>query len=96
MVQGYCLDAIYRHEGLTLTDEDIEAACRAMNPQGNPKQTRQQLETTGRGFALREAAERLKANNWVLEHAKITVLDPEQAAPVVEEQVEEVVEEPAE
>lgn len=96
LVQGYCLDAIYRHEGLTLTDEDIEAACRAMNPQGNPKQTRQQLETTGRGFALREAAERLKANNWVLEHAKITVLDPEQAAPVVEEQVEEVVEEPAE
>ena len=37
------------------------------------------------GFALRESAERLKANNWVLEHAVITEFDPtEQAAPAEE------------
>ena len=85
LVQGFALDSVFRHEKLTLTDEDIEAACRAMNPQANPKQLRQQFEQSGRGFALRESAERLKANNWVLEHAVITEFDPtEQAAPVEE------------
>ena len=85
LVQGFALDSVFRHEKLTLTDEDIEAACRAMNPQANPKQLRQQFEQSGRGFALRESAERLKANNWVLEHAVITEFDPtEQAAPAEE------------
>ena len=35
LVQGYALDALFRHEKMTLTDEDIDAACRSMNPQ-NP------------------------------------------------------------
>ena len=81
LVQGFALDAVFRHEKLSLTDEDIEAACRAMNPQVNPKQLRQQFEQSGRGFALRESAERLKANNWVLEHAIITEFDPAAPAP---------------
>lgn len=79
LVQGYALDAIFRHEGLTLTDEDIEAACFAMNPQMNPKALRQQMTSVGQGFALRETAERLKANNWLVENADITYVDiPEQ------------------
>lgn len=79
LVQGYALDAIFRHEGLTLTDEDIEAACFAMNPQMNPKALRQQMTSAGQGFALRETAERLKANNWLVENADITYVDiPEQ------------------
>ncbi len=69
LVQGYSLDAVFRHEHLTIADEDIEAACRVMNPQSNPKATRQQLEQSGRGFVLRESAERMKANQWVLDHA---------------------------
>lgn len=81
LVQGFALDSVFRHEKLSLTDEDIEAACRAMNPQANPKQLRQQFEQSGRGFALRESAERLKANNWVLEHAIITEVDPNAPAP---------------
>ena len=39
--------------------------------QFNPKAIRRQMEESGRGFALREAAERLKANKWLLEHAKV-------------------------
>ena len=31
LVQGYALDALFRHEKMTLTDEDIDAACRSMN-----------------------------------------------------------------
>ena len=73
LVQGFALDALFRHEHLVLNDDDINAACRAMNPQVNPKMLRQRLEQTGRGFMLREAAERLKANNWLLEHANIRI-----------------------
>lgn len=73
LVQGFALDALFRHEHLTLNDEDIDAACHLMNPQVNPKMLRQRLEQTGRGFMLREAAERLRANDWLLEHANIRI-----------------------
>lgn len=89
LVQGFALDAVFRHEGLSLTDEDLEAACAAINPSMNPKQVRKQFEQTGRGFALRESAERLKANQWALDRA--TVRTPEemaQAASEVEKAVE--------
>ena len=56
-------------------DKDLEDACLGMNPQGNPKLMRQQLEDSGRGFALRETAERLKAARFVASQAKITVAD---------------------
>ena len=75
LVQGYALDALFRHEGLVVSDEDVQEACAAMNPQ-NPQGVRRQMEESGRGFALREAAERIKANKWLLEHADITVKDP--------------------
>ncbi|MDY3980967.1 MAG: trigger factor, partial [Paraeggerthella sp.] len=80
LVQGYALDALFRHEKMTLTDEDIEAACRQMNPQ-NPKAARREMEESGRGFALREAAERMKANRWLLEHAIVNVEQPAAAQP---------------
>lgn len=80
LVQGFALDAVFRHEKLTLTDADIEEACASINPQMNPKQIRQQFEQSGRGFALRESAERLKANKWLVDHADITYVD--QAQPV--------------
>lgn len=80
LVQGFALDAIFRHENLTLSDDDIEAACLAMNPQIPPKTLREQMTKAGQGFALRETAERYKANNWLVEHADITYQDaPAQA-----------------
>ncbi len=71
ITQGYALDAIYRHFKLTTNDQDYEAVCHAMNPQANPKQLRQQIEQSGQGFALRESAERYKANVFAVENAKI-------------------------
>ena len=32
LVQGYALDAVFRHEKMTLDDEDIMAACRCHEP----------------------------------------------------------------
>ena len=75
LVQGYALDALFRHEKMTVTDKDIDDACRSMNPQ-NPEATRREMEESGRGFALREAAERMKANKWLLEHATVKVEAP--------------------
>lgn len=72
LVQGYALDAVFRHEKLVLTDEDIEDTCKSMNPQ-SWRTIRKQMEDAGRGFALREAAERMKANKWLVENANITV-----------------------
>lgn len=72
LIQGYSLDAVFRHEKLKLNDEDILEACRIMNPQ-QPEMVRQQMEETGRWFAIRELAERIKANKWIVDHANITV-----------------------
>ena len=75
LVSGYALDAVYRHEKMEIDDDDIMASCRAMNP-SDPKAARRQMEENGQGFVLRETAERLKANRWVLEHAIITEQEP--------------------
>lgn len=73
VVQGYVFDAFFRHENMTLDDEDILEACRMMAPGMNPQQVRAQAEAEGKGFVLRESAQRLKANKWVADHAKITI-----------------------
>ena len=80
LVQGFALDALFRHEHLVISDDDINTACHLMNPQVNPKMLRQRLEQTGRGFMLRESAERLCANRWLLDHANITIASDESAA----------------
>ncbi len=79
--QSYALDAIYRHEKLSLTDADIERACAEMNPGVDPKMSRMYFEQTGRGFAMRETAERIKANQWALDHANLKLLDLAPSAP---------------
>ena len=82
LVQGYALDAVFRHQGLAITDDDLTEACAEMGGgQVDPKMMRSQLEDSGRGFVLREAAERLRANKWLVEHAVIEEAAPAQAAP---------------
>ena len=77
LVQGYALDAVFRHEGLVITDDDLTEACIEMGGgQTDPKLMRSQLESSGRGFVLREAAERLRANKWLVEHALIKEPEP--------------------
>ncbi len=75
LAQGYALDAVYRHFGLQVTDHDYEQVCHTMNPEVDPKVLRKDIEKNGQGFALRESAERFKANQYILDHAKITYKD---------------------
>ena len=73
LVQGFTLDAVFKHEKLTLDDDDITAWCRMVNPNQSPVQTRKDMERSGRGFAMREGASRLKANEWAAAQAKVSV-----------------------
>lgn len=79
LVQGYALDALFRHENLVVSDDDINEACAIMNPR-EPRYARRELENSGRNFVLREAAERQCASKWLVEHANITIKDPEENA----------------
>lgn len=74
LIQGYALDALFRHENLVVSDDDINDVCRMMNPR-DPRAVRRDLEDNGRNFVLREAAERLCANKWLVEHAEILTDD---------------------
>lgn len=81
LTQGFALDAYFRHHGMSINEEDLVEACRAMNPQMNPQQMIKQAEAAGHMFALRESAERLKANNDLVAKAEIEVVDPAAPAP---------------
>lgn len=70
LAQGYALDALFIHEGLSLTDDDIREACKSFDPE-NPDMIRKQMEYTGCGFMLQETASRLKASKWLVESAQI-------------------------
>lgn len=76
LVEGYSLDALYRHEKLTIDDNDLIDAARTMDPQ-HPQQVKERMLQSGYGYALRESASRIKANKWLLEHADITVETPQ-------------------
>ncbi len=85
LTQGFALDAWFRHHGLSVTDDDIREACRALNPQVNPDQLRKQAEESGQGFALRESAQRLRANNDLVETAEVEIIEaPDQAGSATE------------
>ena len=74
LVQGYALDAYYRHWGLSFTEEDLDEACFQINPR-DPKFVRRQMEKNGLGYALREAAERLRACKHLVETADIHIAE---------------------
>ena len=75
LVEGYALDALFAHEGLAATDADYLAAAQQINPQAKPEDTRKQLERSGRGFILRETAERYAATEYLLEHAGVEIAE---------------------
>lgn len=72
--QGYALDAYYRHHNLSYTDDDLNEACFQLNPR-DPARVRRQMEKNGLGYALREAAERLRACKHLVETAEIRVAE---------------------
>lgn len=71
LVQGFILDAIFRHEGLQLETSDLMAALRNMAP-GREDETFDAMQKSGRSFLLKEAAARMKAGNWILENVEFT------------------------
>lgn len=70
--RDYALDAIFDHEGLSISDEDMRDACLEINPQ-SPAMVQREMEANGRMFAMREIASRVAASKWALEHATIKV-----------------------
>ncbi len=76
LVQGYALDAYYRHYNLSYTEEDLDESCFQINPR-DPKYARRMMEKNGLGYALREAAERLRACKHLVENAEITTYEKE-------------------
>ena len=72
--QMYALDTLYRHEKLKITEDDLDHVCRVMGSQ-DVKAARAEMESTGRGFVLQEAAERYCAAKWAVEHANIIYTD---------------------
>lgn len=79
LVQGFALDAVYRHFALSSTDADVLDVCRSMNPQA-PQMVRDQMQRAGMGYALRESAARLVACKYLVDHADIRYVDREQLA----------------
>ena len=77
LVNGFALDAYYRHESLVYDESDLNEVCFQMNPQ-NPRAARQSMERNGFGYALRESAERLRACKRLVETAEIIEAEPGQ------------------
>ncbi|MDR1014258.1 MAG: FKBP-type peptidyl-prolyl cis-trans isomerase [Coriobacteriales bacterium] len=74
LTQGFSLDALARHLGLTVDDEDIEETFRLMAP-GHEKDARMEFELSGRMYQIHEGALRNKANKWLIDNAEIEYLD---------------------
>lgn len=72
LIQGLVLDAIFRHEDLELGVPDLKNALTAMAP-GQEEDIFDQMQAAGRTFLLKEGAARMKAADWALENAKITI-----------------------
>jgi trigger factor len=76
--QGFALDALARHLGLSIDDDDIADVYRRMAP-GKEAQAKQEFEGTGRLYIIREAALRTKANKWLVDTATIETFDMAEA-----------------
>ena len=70
--QGIALDAVYRHEGLSVEEQDRKAALHAIAP-GEEDEAEEQLAASGYLFTIEETAQRIRAGRYILEHAKVTV-----------------------
>lgn len=71
LTQGYALDAVFRHFKLKLDEKDFDDVAMVMNPM-DPQAARKEMESCGRGYILRESAQRMKAAKYLVEHANIT------------------------
>lgn len=72
LVQGFILDAIYDHEQIELQPSDLLQALKNMAP-GKEEDTFDAMQKSGRGFLLKQAAQRMKAAEWILDNTKFVV-----------------------
>ncbi|HJI81230.1 MAG TPA: trigger factor [Eggerthellaceae bacterium] len=72
LVQGFILDAIYDHEQIKLQPSDLLQALKNMAP-GKEEDTFDAMQKSGRGFLLKQAAQRMKAAEWILDNTKFVV-----------------------
>ncbi len=70
MVRQFSLDAFARHEGLSVEDADIDSFFDAISP-NNAVAARKDFERSGKLFAAKGAALRLKANRLLAEQAVV-------------------------
>ncbi len=70
--EGFTLDAVYRHEKLSIDKDDIADAIHQIAP-GNEESTEAALNGSGYLSTVRETAQRTKAGRWVRRHAHIKV-----------------------
>lgn len=68
--QGFALDKLYDELIGELDDADYEEAYSAFAP-GHEDEAKKQFAESGRMYAVREVAKRLKAHRYLLEHATI-------------------------
>lgn len=79
LVQGFALDAVFRKKKLVVAEEDIMEGCVSLGADPRSyKQTQKYFEESGRDFVLREAAERARASRYLVEHAKISYIEPKE------------------
>ena len=93
LVNGFVLDAVYRHFALSSTDADVLAVCKQMNPQA-PSMLKEQMERAGMGYVLRESAARMVAAQYLVDHATIKYTDPKDFDSEGNEVAEEAADEP--
>lgn len=76
LMEGLTMDAVFRHENLEITDEDVEDTIQAISSTADPSDREaaaQRLRDMGRTPAIEEVAKRMKAGTWIAQHAKITI-----------------------
>jgi trigger factor len=66
--QGFALDAIARHRGISVSDADLTETFAVMAP-GHEAEMREHYESTGRMYLIREATLRRKATQWLTDSA---------------------------
>ncbi|MEG1516858.1 MAG: trigger factor [Raoultibacter sp.] len=74
LYQQFSLDSLAAHLGLEVEDKDCDEFFAAAAP-GQEAQVRTEFETSGRMFSIEENILRLKANDWLSEHAIISIKD---------------------
>lgn len=71
LVQSIALDALARHLGFGISKEDIDAFFKASAPAGQGQNMRRQFEGSGQMYLAIDGARRLKASEYLVEHAII-------------------------